>query len=257
MASNSLVANSKKTGFLLIRNGKPSQLQHITVGDHIIQEETSHKILGLTVDNHLKWDCHVYGKNGVLSSVNQRVGALKRLSYHVPKKYLPQFATATISSKIRYCISIYGSVRIEEQSSQDGQQKDLQVALNKAMRIVAGKKLSDRVSIRDLCEKTRMTSVNHMSALDKISLTWNSLKNPSSPLNTVFNPAPSNIEERVSRAKTRGDMRPSAKTTIGQRNLPHSVSALWNACDATIKSTALLNKIPKGAIRTFVKTLPI
>ena len=123
-------------------------------------------------------------------------------------------------------------------------------------RIVAGKKLSDRVSIKDLCEKTRMSSVNQMNALEKISLTWKALRGPSSSLSDVLKTQPIN-DARTSRAQSRGDLRPSAKTTIGQRNVPHSLVALWNAYNATVEPTVRPDKVPKRAIRTFVNTLPV
>ena len=188
MASNALVANPKKTGFMLIRSGTLSAPRSIMVGRDIIYEETTHKILGMTVDNRLKWDSHVYAPNGVLSSVNKRVGILKRLSYHIPRNNLPQIATALVSSKIRYGLSIYGSVRTNDEAILTCQQKDLQIGLNKAMRIVTGKKLSDRVSVGDLCSESQMTSINRMCAVDKISLTWKSLDNPASPLSDSFKP---------------------------------------------------------------------
>ena len=174
MASNALVANPKKTGFLLIRSGAMSESKSITVGNETIKEESKHKILGMVVDNRLKWDEHVYGQNGVLSAVNKRVGVLRRLSNYIPRKYLPQIATAIVSSKIRYGLGIYGTVRTNNRDPHDNHQKDLQIVLNKAMRLVTGKKLSDRVSINDLCTESGMVSVNRMSAIDKISLTWNS-----------------------------------------------------------------------------------
>ena len=55
MSSNSLVANSKKTGFLLIRNGKQTPLRSVMVGGEKIEEESEQKILGVTLSNKLTW----------------------------------------------------------------------------------------------------------------------------------------------------------------------------------------------------------
>ena len=256
MASNALVANPKKTGFLLIRSGTMSESKSIAVGNETIKEESTHKILGMVVDNRLKWDEHVYGQNGVLPAVNKRVGVLRRLSNHIPRKYLPQIATAIVSSKIRYGLGIYGTVRTNNRDPHDNHQKDLQIVLNKAMRLVTGKKLSDRVSINDLCTESGMLSVNRMSAIDKISLTWNSLNDPKSPLADALKVI-SGSGERSSRAKTRGDLQTLARTALGQRNVPHSAVSLWNQCESTIRSSVEAKKIPKNLIRKYAESLPI
>jgi len=90
MASNFLMANPKKTGFLLIRKKQSTLLRTIKVGGQNIIESNVHRILGLTVNSRLSWADHIYGEGRLLSSINQRIGALKRISHHVPIQCLPQ-----------------------------------------------------------------------------------------------------------------------------------------------------------------------
>ena len=36
----------------------------------------------MIIDNDLKWKGHIYGEGGVLSSLNQRLFTIRRLSHH-------------------------------------------------------------------------------------------------------------------------------------------------------------------------------
>ena len=88
MASNMLVANPDKTGLLIIRaRGTTQDTRSIVLGGKIVTESPVHKILGMTINNKLTWDDHIYGKGGLISSLNSKLGAIKRISYHVPAKY--------------------------------------------------------------------------------------------------------------------------------------------------------------------------
>jgi len=168
MSSNSLAANPKKTCFLFFNRGKKCTPQSITVGDEIIYESPYHNVLGLVLSNDLTWQNHVYVKDGIMPSINRRVGALKRLSYHIPMKYLPKIAEATVASKIRYGIEIYGAIRSSSSDPQCSITKDLQVSLNHA--IATKSRIKDHVRIEDLCDRTKIKSINHMSAESKLKM---------------------------------------------------------------------------------------
>jgi hypothetical protein len=60
MADNKLVANPKKTKFLLMRgkHHKKCPATTIRVGGDSVTESTHEKLLGVTVSNNLKWKDH-------------------------------------------------------------------------------------------------------------------------------------------------------------------------------------------------------
>jgi retron-type reverse transcriptase len=60
IAVNKLVANADKTKFLLIRGKRHKKWPEvkIKVGNSLVNESQSEKILGITVNNKLKWDEH-------------------------------------------------------------------------------------------------------------------------------------------------------------------------------------------------------
>ena len=206
------------------------------------------------MSNKLTWDSHI---SGITSSLNQRVGALRRLSYHVPRGFLPQVTTSTVIAKARYCLGVYGHLRIREEDPQNGKFHDMQIVINKALRIAAGKTLADRISNKELYDSLNVLSMNQYSAVDKVSLAWMSLKDPTLPTNEFFN-IPTGIQERASRSQVNGDLRQSAVTTVGQSNLPFTAIKVWNKCDGQIRSTVQTHrKAPKSVIKKFAKSLPL
>ena len=154
----------------------------IKVGDAVIEESGCQKILGITINNALSWDDHVFGKGSLLQSVNQRVGALKRISRHIPSTYMGQIANAIVASKVCYGAAIFGPIRMTNADPLSAAHKELQLALNRAMRVVAHCRVSDRISIRSLIDATGIKPVNWISAESKLALLWQAVNDPSSPL---------------------------------------------------------------------------
>mgnify|MGYP006877618566 CR=1 FL=1 len=255
MASNSLVANPQKTGFFIIRSRRAcnSSIREISVGNSKVKEEEKHRILGIVVNNTLTWNDHV--NDGLMRSVNMRIGGLRRISHHVPTKYLPEIASAIVASKIRYGISVYGAVRLRETDPKPGIYQELQVALNNAMRIASGVRLSDRVSIERLSNVTKIKTLNHMAAEDMMMLVWKGLNDPSSPLSGVFSTG-AEVTSKMTRAKTRGDLRSEAMTNLTQRNFPHTCIELWNNVDVSIRDCKT-KFVAKQKIREISGLLPL
>ena len=88
MASNGLVTNASKTALLYLNLKKQTDesATDIKIGDSTISRQKHAKLLGMTFQDNLKWHEHIHGKGGVISSLNQRLYLLKRLSNSVNKK---------------------------------------------------------------------------------------------------------------------------------------------------------------------------
>jgi len=254
MASNYLAVNPQKTCFMIIRSSrKDHQVARVKIGDSTIDEENCHSILGVTVNNTLTWTDHVYGSRGLLSSVKQRVGTLRRLSYQIPRSYLSQIASAVVAAKIRYGIAVYGSVRKNETEPIANANKDLQVMLNKAMRIATGCRLADRVSVSDLTGYTGIQSVNRMSAQSKIMLAWQGVNVPNSSLDVYFGSAQSHTSSRI---KERGDIRAFSRSSFGQRNFPDTAIRLWNSTPQDLRKSEK-KQSAKTNCKKHVNSLPL
>ena len=157
---------------------------------------------------------------------------------------------------MRYGISVYGSVRLNDCDPKPVMYHELQVALNNAMRIAAGKRLADRVPISSLVSPTKITTVNRMAAADKLMLIWQGLNDPNSPLSDVLTEGVDHAPTKSTRARTRGDIRLATKTTLGQRNFPYSSVCLWNKVDPSLRSIQT-KSAAKLKIREIVNSLPL
>ena len=83
MASNGLVANQAKTVFMILnekRSSKTINPRQIKVGDMWINQSVSSKLLGMEISDNQDWQDHFHGAKGLLSSLNQRLFAIKRLT---------------------------------------------------------------------------------------------------------------------------------------------------------------------------------
>jgi len=168
-------------------------------------------------------------------------------------KYLPKIAEATVASKIRYGIKIYGAIRSSSSDPQCSITKDLHMSLNHA--IATKSRIKDHVRIADLCDKTKIKSVNHMSAESKLKMVWSALENDESALNDIF----TNDEcqpSASSRSKARGEFRLQANTTLSQKNVPNTAMKLWNAVGTTLKSCQKKSSA-KREITKIVSSFPI
>ena len=79
MASNGLVANAKKTSFLLLNAKQADVNLVIQVGKESVKRESSAVLLGIRFQEDLKWKSQIYSKGGVLSALNSRLYIIRRL----------------------------------------------------------------------------------------------------------------------------------------------------------------------------------
>ena len=82
MASNGLKANPSKTTLMLL-NGKNKEPMTITVGESIVTQEKTAKLLGIQIDDDQKWTSQITGTGGVIPSLNSRLYLLKRLKNNI------------------------------------------------------------------------------------------------------------------------------------------------------------------------------
>ena len=131
MASNGLVANQKKTVFMLL-NHKIHDADElpirIRVGENLIAQEKTTKLLGVMIEDNQGWKEQFYGKNGLISSLNKRLFAIGRVAQQIPHDKLIQLAHGLWISKLRYGLQLYSNVRTDDTEKLNGNMKSLQIA---------------------------------------------------------------------------------------------------------------------------------
>jgi hypothetical protein len=259
MASNGLVANQKKTVFMLLnyKNQTPlSDPVSIRVGSSIIKQEKSTKLLGMTIEENQCWKEHFFGKNGLISSLNKRLFTIKRVSNHIPQAKLLQLAHALWMSKLRYGLQLCTKVRSDETESKSGNIKSAQVAQNKLMRLLLRAPFNDRASTFELLEKTGLLSVNQLAASIKLLEAWKSENVPNYPVQLEPNNQSESTRERQLRPGSTRKWNQDAKSIAEKECFSRNTAKLWNCAPLNIKNAKNLN-ITKKAIKTYCKSLPV
>ena len=87
----------------------------IKVGNSYIKQENSAKLLGVMFNDRQNWSTQIRGQNGVVSNLNKRLFAIKRLKNHINKTSLSKVNDGLFTSKINYGVQLYGKVRLTQE----------------------------------------------------------------------------------------------------------------------------------------------
>jgi hypothetical protein len=247
MSRNKLVANAKKTGFLLIRGKghKKWPKTSVNVGSESVVESECQKILGVQVSNNLKWNEHL---RSVVNDLRYRIFTMRRLTHNLPMKYLQGLLDGIVYSKARYCLPLFSKLRLSSQDKKNQWMEAVQKQLNASLRVVLGVKLSDKVSVNELHSMTNMLTFNQIAIQSTQRLTWNILNDKSKGLKGFHSILEKpQEEERQLRSSDQGRIDPPLRTN-SNNSFKVKSSDLWNKleyCDRWAK------KLPKNVIKSF------
>ena len=111
MSINRLKANDDKTHVMMIKKGKSDEKLSFTIGNHVIQESDSEKLLGIHVANDLKWETHL---DKLHQKLRHRLFTLRRLKEKLPPHLLKKVADGIFMSQVRYALPLYCPIKISE-----------------------------------------------------------------------------------------------------------------------------------------------
>ena len=176
MASNGLVANAKKTSFLLLNAKQADANLEIQVGKESVKRESSAVLLGIRFQDDLKWKPQIYGKGGVISALNSRLYIIRRLQNHRSTRSIRKMVDGIFISKVRYGLQLLGRVRVANEDPECGDLKAIQLILNKLLRLLNGTKVKDLVSTKSMLDKFGILSINQLNAQVKLLEIWKGRK---------------------------------------------------------------------------------
>ena len=78
----------------------------ITIGDDIIKQCYSSKILGVELDCNINWKEHI---NFIAQKISKKLGLLKRLKQFLSPDLLNIVYLSLIQSQFDYCITVWGA----------------------------------------------------------------------------------------------------------------------------------------------------
>ena len=215
----------------------------ITIDGKQVCESSSEKLLGVTIDNKLTWKAHLYGDNdndGLLAQLSKRVGILTKLSKHMNKSRLKEFAAGMFYSKLNYCLPVYGHVfgldfykernnRYSSFTTSDNRR--LQVLQNKVNRLITG--ADKRTSTSNLLEMTDSLSVQQMIGYQTLIMTYKILdsKKPVYLANRICK-----NQSMINLRSSKYVNQPNYKLSLTNEGFIARGQALMNKLDASIRN---------------------
>ena len=254
MASNGLVANAKKTSFLLLNSKKEGIGQEIRVGKEVVTRDSTATLLGIQFQDGLQWKTQIFGKGGVLSSLNSRLYILRRLKTHLSKKSALKMVDGIFTSKIRYGLQLLGRVRLNKIDPVCNNFKEIQLIQNKLLRSLNGSSLKDMISTESLLAKYGMLSVNQLNAQVKLLEMWKSMHVDDYPLKIKQRQVPkTGVSTRAAEKRRPIEI---GKTKLTQNSRISDSIRIWNQAPENVTNAQSLYQAKKN-IKSYVKSLPV
>ena len=253
MASNGLKANASKTT-LMVLNSNTKDLLEIQIGNAKVIQERTAKLLGVIIDDDQKWSNQISGKGGVIPSLNSRLYMIKRVKNNLNKERLRKVAESIWTSKLRYGLQLYATVRTEDSDPTNGLMSKLQVSQNKMLRVLENVVFKDGVHIKTLLENQKLLSVNQLAGQIKLLEMWkaNNIEDYAIKVQKL-EAAPNG---RQSRGVSSGKVVEQGKSSLAINSCIGDGTRLWNRAPLSVKNCTTLLKA-KIEIKKFVTTLPI
>ena len=175
---------------------------------------------------------------------------LKRVSAKLPDIDLKNVFDSFILAQIRYGLAVYGRLSSDKNRTVGRNLESLQVLVNNVLRYMSGIRKTDKIKVTDLLNEANVLSVEQICAQELISLAWNTLKYGQNQLQHF-------IKEKkpesglVLRSQARGDL--IIKNHKNKYLVTTTAARLFNKCSVNIKNYKDHDKIPKDAIKHYVK----
>ena len=255
MASNGLVANAKKTVFMVLNMTKSEcesgLAKEIKVGNETVPRSVNTKLLGIIIDDKQKWKEQI---SDLTNQLNKRTFAIRRISNQLPKKEVLKVVQCLWMSKLRYGLQLCNQVRIKPEDPTNSLMENVQVAQNKMLRMLDRVSLKEHVTTISLLKKYNLPSVNQLAAQIKLTEGWKIQHIDHYPLTLELNNPNRMTGERVIRNSSIKVWKDDAKTKAAKLSFSRDSARLWNNASDTIKNAPSLNTAKKE-IKSFCDTI--
>ena len=97
----------------------------------------------LEIQDNQAWTEHFKRKNGLISSLDKRTFAIRRIANQIPNEQVMKIVQSLWMSKLRYGLQLCNTVKTKTEETQSCNMKAAQTAQNKMLRMVANVSLKD------------------------------------------------------------------------------------------------------------------
>ena len=172
MHSSGLAANPDKTNFVLFGRGEDVP---VLVGDSQIAPSKMEKLVGIHLTSNLSWEANLQEKE---KDLRGRIGLLRRLSWHLPKKTVIKCINPIFTSKLMFGLELMADPLKHHDPNQTNCSviTRLQPLLNEAIRAALRLHRSQHISERELLRRGKQLSVASLAAERALAnQAWNAL----------------------------------------------------------------------------------
>ena len=246
MGDNRLVINNDKTHLLVMGSKRQAQARtHVRVNTGtvtIIPVETE-KLLGINIHQSLKWHEHVLNnKKSLLSVLNTRLSALKRISVNASFLTRLMVGNACFMSVIVYMVAVWGG-------TEKFVIRAVQVMQNRAARCIT--KQGWLTPTRILLEQCNWLSIKQLIFYHTALQVWK-VRSYQAPGYIYSKLKPVN-NRRLTRSVAQGSLLvPRVEKTVSKFSFMVRSASTWNQIPTNIRSLENFSTF-KGNLKTWIK----
>jgi hypothetical protein len=153
-----------------------------------------------------------------------------------------------VHSSVRYCLPLYGSMRLNEIDLKSLGPCRVQVQINNALRLALGVRKIDHISVEELLDRTNSLTYNQLVIQATQRLTSSIIKGDCKGLKDFFQ---CDLEvKRTTRSSDKGNLQPPTMKNIPSQGFRHQSAKLWNSKTSVDVRNAKLTTLQ---LRTFPK----
>ena len=233
-----------------MRKGREDQRLSFSIGNANIKETESEKLLGVWVQNDLKWTTHLEKlESKLLSSLYN----LRKIEQVIPRSLLKKVADGLFISYIRYAIGLYFPIRIKETDPNPTSINGIKVVYNDVLRLLCCSKRENRKPIKEMLNEVGWLSLNQLACETRLIEVWKSLNLEEYCLKDVFE----KVEySRFTRGSEKIRLKSNFRSQLRENSFQYPSVQLWNSAPQDI-TNASTESAARAAIRAYVQTLPV
>jgi len=229
MRWSGLAANTDKTCFVTFNAGMD---RPITVGKALVEVSKEEKMVGVWLSGNLSWEKNLEEQELAL---RRRIGVLRRLSWHLPRKTMIKCITPVFTSKLAFGLELMADPLMHHDQNQPKCSVivRLQRLLNEAVRAALRLGRSDKISEKELMTQSGQSLVVDLAERAIANQAWNALA-------TEERRNSSELARRVEWGQRSRVTRQNQQDLIPPQSISNSliprICRLWNIMPEDIKS---------------------
>lgn len=236
---NKLLINPEKSQSMLVGTTFRTNSLNLEVrlNNKIVENCSNIKLLGVEIDNNLKWKTHV---ESLAKQVNSRLSLFHRLSKCMPTRLMQTLYFTLIQSRLDYCLSLWGNCAQKHLGL-------LQRVQNRAARILTNNFDID-ISGKQIVHDIGWMNMEKRCQYFILLLTYKCVNDLAPPYMQNFLTAAATEHSYSTRlACNRGLVIPKTKTELYKNSFQYLAAQLWNKLPANVRNVTSLKAFKQHA----------